>query len=87
MSHTWWYARYQDSTVVYNNFRAYRTGLDVYKYFTGNASGDCDARDETGRTYCYRGFDDARRYVDQHGRIVDIGVMGSEAHYQSAWNF
>lgn len=87
MKHTWWYARYEDGTTVYNNFRSYRSGSDVYRYFAGKTDGDCDSRDLDGQTFCYRGIMDAEHHVSIHGPVVDIAVMGSDEQYKSAWDF
>ena len=81
MHHTWWYVAYQDGFKTYNNFRSYRTPDDAYNYFV-LGHGDCDARyfDSDGSTLieiCYSRPEQAKRYTDHHGPIVDMGFQGS----------
>lgn len=90
MKHTWWYCRYQDGFVTYNNFRSYRTSADAWNYFVmGN--GDCDAvyDDAYGRErhICYQTPFQARHYTNQHGPVVDIGYQGSDGRYRSILDY
>jgi hypothetical protein len=65
-----WYCQYADGTIVYNEFRFYRTTADVYMYFTGRpGSHDCDAWSEYGQ-FCTR---EAMQFARQHGGIVGVG--------------
>lgn len=38
---TWWVCVFEDNFTIFNHFRCYRSGLEVYNYFNGR--GDCDS--------------------------------------------
>lgn len=82
-SHTTWVAIYADGTQVFNSFQSRRGANQVANYFTGYTNGDCDSRDQYGRTYCYRGRAEANDHVNRHGRIVDIQMLDRTDHWQS----
>lgn len=82
-SHTTWVAIYQDGTQVFNDFQSRRGPVEVANYFGGYTNGDCDSRDQHGRTYCYRGVGEAGRHVANHGRIVDIQMLDRNDHWKS----
>ncbi|MFK7923188.1 MAG: hypothetical protein AB8H47_14590 [Bacteroidia bacterium] len=42
-NHTWWVCEFEDGTLVYNDFRSYRSPEEVRAYFNGETKGDCDS--------------------------------------------
>lgn len=76
MRHTWWFCRYQNGIVTYNNFRSYRTGAEVYNYFT-STGGDCDSfrYNDYGQkvTACYSP-EWIQYYAQQWGPVIEIGI-------------
>lgn len=78
-NHTYWICEFEDGTLVYNNFRSYRSGKEVMAYFKGETPGDCDSfswkRTSAGKikrhTMC---FDEsnAKKNLAKHGGIVKV---------------
>lgn len=77
-NHTWWICEFEDSTLVFNNFRSYRSTEEVRAYFNGETEGDCDSfrlnKKSSKAKRISMCFDsvNAKRNQAKHGAIVKV---------------
>ncbi|MEM6347146.1 MAG: hypothetical protein AAF927_24870 [Bacteroidota bacterium] len=77
--HTWWICEYADGTLVYNNFRSYRSSDEVMDYFRGETPGDCRSftleKNESGKAVrtamCFDQIN-AKKNLSLHGEILSV---------------
>jgi len=79
LKHTWWICEFEDGTLVYNNFRAYRSNEEVMAYFRGETAGDCRAftlvqTEEKRARRLEMCFDEvnAKKNLAKHGEILRV---------------
>ncbi len=77
--HSWWICEYEDGTLVYNNFRSYRSAEEVMNYFQGETPGDCHSftlqENESGKAVrmpmCFDEIN-AKKNLNLHGEILRV---------------
>lgn len=77
--HIWWICEFEDGTLVYNNFRSYRSNKEVMAYFLGETPGDCRSftwkKTSAGKVKRHAMcFDEsnAKKNLAKHGGIVKV---------------